>query len=237
MAFQLVLFDVDDTLFDFAQSEIIAFHATLSQPVLERIPDANLDEMYEHYKKISRKMWARVEQNRMNKDFLKVERFKRLFKKYKVKKLDAQLIADQYLSNLAKQAQLIEGALEVCTELKKHCRLGLVTNGIDAVQRGRLERSGMGHLFDFMVVSEECGFAKPDTRIFKYTLEKALHSDVKTVLMVGDRLEADIHGANEAGITSCWFNPNKSIRKSKIEPHHEIHHLNDLLKIAKPIKI
>jgi putative hydrolase of the HAD superfamily len=223
MSFKLILFDADDTLFDFAKSEVVAFENT----ILPHIGEIALEHVFERYKKISRKLWSRVEKGKANNNYLKVERFRRLKRLFKLK-YDARVISEQYLDHLSQQAFLLEGAEELCRELHKNYRLGIVTNGIEHVQRRRLASSPLAKYFDFMIVSEECGFAKPDPRIFKYTLEKALHEEITSVLMVGDRLEADIAGANVLGIATCWYNPSKIPRTGAI-PTFEIHSLKDLL--------
>jgi 2-haloacid dehalogenase len=223
MPYKLILFDADETLFDFAQSEIIAFQKTM-EPYVGR---HSLEKVFDRYKKISRKLWARVEKGKVSNSYLKVERFRRLKRLYRLK-LDPEALSETYLDNLAQQSILLPGALELCRELHKNYRLGILTNGIEKVQRQRLAQSPIRPYVDFMVVSEECGFAKPDPRIFKYALEKADHTEVRSVLMVGDRLEADIAGASAAGIDSCWYNISKRAR-GEHSPTFEIHSLEELI--------
>jgi putative hydrolase of the HAD superfamily len=49
--------------------------------------------------------------------------------------------------------------------------------------------------------------------------------------MIGDRLETDILGAQNAGIDSCWFNPNREENKNDIKPNYEIQKLSEILNI------
>jgi 2-haloacid dehalogenase len=223
MSYKLILFDADETLFDFTQSEIIAFQQTM-EPYVGR---HSLEKVFDRYKKLSRKLWARVEKGKVNNGYLKVERFRRLKRLFKMK-YDPQQVSGDYLDTLANQSILLPGALELCRDLHKNYRLGILTNGIEKVQRQRLAESPIKSYIDFMVVSEECGFAKPDPRIFKYALEKAGHTDVKSVLMVGDRLEADIAGAEASGIDSCWYNISKRA-PGEHTPSFEIHSLEELI--------
>jgi HAD superfamily hydrolase (TIGR01549 family) len=124
----------------------------------------------------------------------------------------------------------MEGALEVCEALKERgIPLGIVTNGFKRVQAPRFKASPLVGLVDWLVISEDCGVAKPDTRIFDHALERASHDDRSTVLFVGDRLESDIQGAENSGLASCWFNPNGEANGSGIRPTHEIQRLDELL--------
>ena len=49
--------------------------------------------------------------------------------------------------------------------------------------------------------------------------------------MVGDSLTSDIAGGINAGIDTCWYNPNKSANKSAVKPTYEIHTLLSLLEM------
>ena len=83
-------------------------------------------------------------------------------------------------------------------------RLALVTNGAAASQRQKIDRFDLAQYFDIILVEGECGFGKPDRRIF----ERAQHGlalDVGQVCMVGDSLEFDIVGANGCGLYSIWI--------------------------------
>jgi 2-haloacid dehalogenase len=62
-------------------------------------------------------------------------------------------------------------------------------------------------------------------------LERAGSPRPEKTLMVGDRLPADILGAERAGIRTCWFNPSRFPNETKIVPDFEIHKLEDVAKI------
>ena len=83
---------------------------------------------------------------------------------------------------------------------------GLVTNGISLVQRGRIEKAGIAHLFRAVLISEELGVAKPDPRFFQAAID-ALSLAPEDLLCVGDNPAADIEGARSAGIDACWYAP------------------------------
>ena len=122
---------------------------------------------------------------------------------------------------------MIDHAVDLCRNLSSQVEVGIVTNGILNVQQKRLARSGLEDMISFMVTSEECGFNKPDRRIFDYALTKA-KSPAQKVLMVGDRLETDILGAHKLEFDSCWFNPNKNPVTIESTPTFEISHLSEL---------
>lgn len=84
-------------------------------------------------------------------------------------------------------------------ELREEYRLGLLTNGPVAAQRGKLRELGWEGYFDATVVTGELDAGKPDRRAFDALCEKLDVRPEKTVY-VGDNPVADVRGANEAGM-------------------------------------
>jgi putative hydrolase of the HAD superfamily len=79
-------------------------------------------------------------------------------------------------------------------------QLGVVSN-FDARLRRLLEALDLAPAFDAVVLSSECGAAKPDRRIFEAAL-RALRSPASTALHVGDSEPLDRRGAAEAGLAA-----------------------------------
>ena len=82
-------------------------------------------------------------------------------------------------------------------------RSAVVTNGTRASQRPKLRNTGIDHLVDAIVVSEEVGVAKPEPEIFQHALA-AIDADPATTLFVGDNPVADICGAKGLGLLAAW---------------------------------
>jgi len=78
-------------------------------------------------------------------------------------------------------------------------RLVAISNGYYAYQWPVLDALGVGALFESVVTPDRAGFAKPDPRIFQSVPGLVAH--------VGDLLLHDVLGANRAGITSVWLQP------------------------------
>ena len=60
-----------------------------------------------------------------------------------------------------------------------------------------------------------------------------IYHDKKKVLMVGDSLTSDIQGGINAGIDTCWYNPNEYINNTNIKPTYEIKSLFQLRELLK----
>ena len=60
---------------------------------------------------------------------------------------------------------------------------------------------------DGAFLSEEIGFEKPNIGFFQEVFKKIRPSDLSSVLIVGDSLTSDMQGGINAGIRTCWYNP------------------------------
>jgi HAD superfamily hydrolase (TIGR01549 family) len=88
--------------------------------------------------------------------------------------------------------------------LRRHVRLGLVTNGTSDLQRRKLALAGLAERFDVVVAACDVGIGKPDPAIFAAALD-ALGVAAGEVVMVGNDFDRDIRGARAAGIRSLWI--------------------------------
>lgn len=96
------------------------------------------------------------------------------------------------------------------------------------MQQIRLERTGLRDYFDLLVISEQVGVAKPDSRIFDHALEQAGNPDRSRVLMVGDTAESDILGGINAGLSTCWLNTHHREQPAGIQPTWTVASLSEL---------
>ena len=227
MKYDFLFFDADDTLFDFKKSEKVSFKLVLEKHGIHH----GHSPLQESYKKINTHLWDQHARGKVSQDFLKVERFKRLIEENRLD-ADPAKVAQDYLHALPDNVFLIEGASDLLQTLHQKLPLVIITNGIGETQHKRLHNSGIKPFIKLMVISEECGYTKPDTRIFEYTfsaLKSSRHS--ARALMIGDKLETDILGANNTNLDSCWFNPEKERNNTSIVPSYEIQKLSELLKL------
>ena len=84
---------------------------------------------------------------------------------------------------------------------------GILTNGFAMLQRAKIEQYNFGRYVDFVLVSEEVGYHKPDKRIFLQALEAAGQPIPQQTLYVGDSLVSDIEPAQELGLKPILMNP------------------------------
>ncbi len=110
-------------------------------------------------------------------------------------------------------AHAVLGAAQALLEAlrSRGLKTGLVANSWPdpaRVLRADVEASGLAGLLDVVVFSEEVGLRKPDPGIFLYALDQ-LGVPPENAMFVGDRLDTDVQGASEVGMTTVqalWFN-------------------------------
>jgi 2-haloacid dehalogenase len=228
MKHRLFLFDLDDTLLDFKASEKLSFVRTMQQLGI----DDSIDGLFLQYQAINVELWRLFESGAVSKDFLKVERFRKTFLANDLD-LDPETASSLYLESLSETVVLIDGAKHVCETLAAIGEVGIITNGVEHIQNRRITSSGLGDHISFVATSEACGFAKPDSRFFEYTTKMARAFSRHETIIIGDRLDADILGANRFGIESCWFNPGRSTNESEAIPDYEVATLHDIVPTLK----
>lgn len=89
---------------------------------------------------------------------------------------------------------------EVLSSLRdRGYRLGVLTNGSEDQQLGKLSATGVAEFFDVVCISETIGVQKPDSRAFD-TLARSLEVESHQCLFIGDDFDQDVVGATAAGM-------------------------------------
>jgi YjjG family noncanonical pyrimidine nucleotidase len=225
MAYDWLLFDADNTLWDFDAAEAHALERTL----IERdLPWSN--EVLSTYRLINRAAWDDYEKGRLPKTQLRDIRFQRLLDHYRHDH-PAEELSLSYRAYLAGSHHLLEGAREVLERVGQSYRLGLITNGLKEVQRPRLANTGIGTYFEFIAISDELGVAKPQTEFFEHAHRKMDRPDPRQVLVIGDNPNADIAGALRYGYDACWLRHPGAANRKRLGETYRIRSIRELLKV------
>ncbi len=225
MKYSWLLFDADDTLFDFPKAETNALRWTLEQSGLPLQPEfAGL------YEKSNRQVWQEFERGQITSQELRVKRF-RLFLDAAGLSADPEIVSPLYLRNLALGIDLLEGAEETIRQLKDHFHLVIVTNGLKEVQRPRIRNSALRDCFENVFVSEEMGAAKPSPVFFDAVFQAIGQPPKESVLIIGDSLTSDMRGGVDYGIDTCWYNPQGKVTDLPVT--YQISRLEELLTLLK----
>ena len=217
-----VLFDLDDTLFDFHKAEKIALTKTLVHFGIDPT-----EETLALYSTINAAHWKRLELGEISREEVKVGRYRELFKTIGVE-CDPVKATAYYESMLAIGHYFMPGAPELLEELYRKYRLYIVSNGTAKVQEGRIGSSGIAKYMDGIFISQILGANKPDKQFFDICFAKIPDFSLSETVIIGDSLSSDIKGGINAGITTVWFNPKGIENDSDIKPDYTIKELSEV---------
>ena len=226
-----VIFDLDHTLWDFERNSRAALAELYTEFALGVADETPFEVFFKRYQRHNNNCWQLYRKGNMDKETLRVERFRRAFVDIGEDRLDLiPDLADAYLDRAPRQPHLFEGAVEMLTSLQDcGVALHLLTNGFEEVQVIKLACSGLDRFFDKFYSPETLGVKKPHPNAFT-TVMDAHWARPEECLMVGDDLQVDVLGAQKVGIHGVYFNPKAIPHKSK--PRYEVQHLQELLPIV-----
>lgn len=200
-----VFWDLDQTLLDFDRSMEYALQAVFAQYGLK----IN-EEMTARYSVINRSYWLRLESGELSKEQVTVGRFRTFFEELGITHVSPEELNVDYQRELGSVFFFMEGAKELVALLKERgYRQYVVTNGVNATQANKMRLSGLDRIMDGVFVSELMGYPKPRKEFFDGCFAALSDVDRNKCILVGDSLTSDMRGAENAGIASCWFNPEK----------------------------
>ena len=226
---EFLLLDLDDTILDFHKAERIAIAKTFSDFGVEPT-----EAVLHRYHLINRSCWERLETGEWTREQVLVNRFSLLFDEVGVV-ADAIACARAYEKNLSIGHYFLPGALEAVETLYKKYRLFLVSNGTASVQKGRMTSANLYPYFEKVFVSQEIGHNKPSVAYFNACFAQIPDFDPAEAIMVGDSLSSDIQGGINAGIKTCWVNPDHAAPKAGVVPDFEIEALHQLPELLERI--
>ncbi|OIV39330.1 hypothetical protein BIV57_00325 [Mangrovactinospora gilvigrisea] len=209
MPIQGVLFDVDDTLFDYSTSEEVGVLAHLrAQGILNRFPDPAT--AFALWREIMEAQYARF----LNGEITFTEQRRARTRQFLAHlghdshslsdhEVTAWFAAYEAHRNAAWAA--FPDAEPVLRTLASDYRLGIVSNSSADHQRAKLHAIGLlPYLGDTLVCSEQHGAAKPAASIFLAGCH-SLGLPPHEVAYVGDKYTLDAQGAHDAGLHAYWL--------------------------------
>jgi HAD superfamily hydrolase (TIGR01509 family) len=222
---RVVIFDLDDTLCDYSSARETRLRIAFSKALERRNADAPEPDL-----ELLIKESIQLQPHG-------TDHFADFLGRYGVDGRGSATAAEWFRTNRFHGLHLFPETVAVLSSLRGQLddgraseisQVGVVTNGPKDVQRAKLQHLGLEPWFDFVVVSEEFGHAKPEPAIFHEALRISGATPGEAVV-VGDSPEFDILGAQRAGIGSIWMNRRgQSWHASRERPTWEIRSLDEL---------
>lgn len=223
----ILLWDVDGTLLDFLAAERNALRACFAAFGL----GACTDEMIGRYSVINQQHWRRLERGEITRAQTLYGRFAEFFRKEGIGCRDVDAFNLEYQKRLGDTVVFFDQADRLIASLRGRVRQYAVTNGTREAQMRKLTRSGLDALFDGVFISELVGADKPSVEFFDAVFREIGPVDRARVMIVGDSLTSDIRGGNNAGVRTCWYNPQGLPAPADLHIDAEIQNLNEIVTI------
>jgi putative hydrolase of the HAD superfamily len=228
---KIILFDLDDTLYDYKSAHKKAMNSTYK--ILKKKINISKKEFdYKFYKsrsEIHRELSGTAPSHN------RVLYFQRLVEKTHntIHPEDILELYDAYWGELLKHAKLRKGVVQTLKTLKENgLNIGVITDLTTHIQLRKLSKLGLTDFVDIFVSSEEAGREKPHPSPFLLALNK-LDLKPSEAMMVGDSPKKDIEGANSLEITSVHLDIGNSV--DGIIPTYKIKKIPELLKIIEEL--
>ena len=198
-----ILWDVDRTLLDFDAAERAAIQSLFVEFGLGECSE----EQVARYSVLNMKYWEKLERGEITKPQVLVGRFEEFFAEEGIDVSLAPQFNDAYQLRLGDTIVYRDDSYEIVKSLRGKVRQCVVSNGTVVAQTKKLTRSGLGALMDGVFLSEQLGAEKPKKEFFDQVFAAIGPVEKGETMIVGDSLTSDIRGGDNAGIVTCWYNP------------------------------
>ena len=201
MFYKGIIFDLDNTIYNYTECHNIAITATLTY--FNTLIECTFDELFVQYTIISKSLKQQI--SNVASSHNKSIYFKHLCEHYNVSFTHYKTICDMYWSKFYENIKCFPG-LQEFIEWNKNIgiKILILTDYETEYQIEKISKCNLLNFIDHIVTSEEVGIEKPHQNMFNYAMEK-LDLQHHEVLMIGDNYEKDIRGATQCNIKSYWF--------------------------------
>ena len=227
MAVKAILWDVDGTLLDFAAAEKAAIQKLFGEFGLGECTDG----MVARYSSISGGYWKRLERGEITKAEVLVGRYRDFFSEIGVDPRLAETFNARYQIALGDTVVYRDDSLNLVKSLHGKVKQYVVSNGTVIAQAKKLERSHLGEWMDGIFLSEQLGAEKPSPAFFEKVFAALPDIPKEDMLIVGDSLTSDMQGGLNAGVPTCWYNPQSLPRPADMAIAFEIQNLQQIYEL------
>lgn len=234
-----VLFDLDDTLYDYEPVHKIALskvYSVFNKKVM-KISKEKFTRLFNLSKtEIHQELSGTASSHN------RVLYFQRLVEKTH-NTVDPEIILKLYYAywgTFLNNMKLRKGVLDTLKKLKKQdLKVVLVSDLTTNIQLKKIGKLRITKYIDYLVTSEEAGSEKPHLIMFLLALKK-LNMLPNEVLFVGDSQNKDVSGANAAGMDTAWITKKKGkLKKDKDDyslPDFYIKSIPEILNVLEDFK-
>jgi putative hydrolase of the HAD superfamily len=202
---EFVYFDLDDTLLNHKKAEqngLADVHSHFHE--VQAVPLHQLVVTYHH---INKRLWEEYSRGEIDRHILHRRRFEETFLALGIPAELHEEVGKVYMAYYRKQWEWVDGAKLAYEKIASRYPVGILTNGFAETQWLKIDQFGFKETTRQIVISEEIGVMKPNSKIFDHATERAGVPRDK-ILYVGDSLNSDVKGGKAAGWLVAWYTSN-----------------------------
>ncbi|MFI6354702.1 HAD family hydrolase [Streptomyces sp. NPDC050743] len=202
MTIRAVVWDVDDTLFDYTSADRAGMRAHLAAEGL-LAGYGSPEEALGRWREITDRQWARFSAGEVSFEGQRRDRV-RVFLGAELTNAECDAWFQRYIGHYEAAWTLFPDVLPALEALSASHRHAVLSNSSITVQEHKLRTLGLLDRFEVVLCAAELGVSKPEAGAFLAACE-ALGLPAHEVAYVGDHPEIDGRGAAEAGLLSVWI--------------------------------
>lgn len=156
----------------------------------------------------------------------------------KCRQCDERILAagiNAYTASKMRHLKPYSDVISTLRKLKKHYKLGIVSDAPKLKLYQRLEAMKITKYFEVVIGYEDTGRIKPSKLPFKKAL-KALKAKPKEAIFIGDWPERDMEGATRSGMKTVFAAYGYDGKDKVIHSDYKAMHFKDLIKILNQLK-
>ncbi|MFF7548228.1 HAD family hydrolase [Streptomyces canus] len=208
MSIRAVVWDVDDTLFDYTGADRIGMRLHLTaEGLLEAFE--SVEQAIVRWRAITDTQWARFSAGEVDFQGQRRDRV-RVFLGEELTDAEADAWFQRYVAHYETAWALFPDVLPALDALAASHRHAVLSNSSIRVQDHKLRVLGVHDRFEVILCAAELGVSKPEAGAFLAACD-ALELAPHQVAYVGDHPEIDGRGAAEAGLLSVWVDRDGSV--------------------------
>lgn len=202
MTIKAVVWDVDDTIFDYTTADRVGMRGHLAaEGLLDGF--ASVEQALGRWRELTDQQWARFSAGEVDWEQGRRDRV-RAFLDQPLTDAEAEDWFLRYLGRYEAAWALFPDVLPVLDALAASHRHAVLSNSSIHVQDRKLRVLGVHDRFEAILCAAELGVSKPQAAAFLAACE-ALDLPPHQVAYVGDHPEIDGQGSADAGLLSVWI--------------------------------
>ncbi|MEV5976888.1 HAD family hydrolase [Streptomyces sp. NPDC052114] len=217
MPIKAVVWDIDDTIFDYARADSAGMHAHLTaEGLVERYESA--ERALALWRRLTERHWARFGAGEVDFQEQRRDRVRDFLDAPALADPDADAWYARYVGHYESAWSLFPDTVPTLDALADGYRHAVLSNSALAVQDRKLSILGIRDRFEAVLCAAELGVSKPAPEAFRAVCE-TLALEPAEIAYVGDQPEIDARGARDAGLLGIWLDRNGGVREGPSGVH------------------